>query len=39
LLCNLIPLEMPDVVRIPQGRVLPPASFRFCLTADTLAIG
>jgi len=30
---------MPDKVRVPGGRVLPPASFRFLLTKGILAIG
>jgi hypothetical protein len=29
---------MPDVVSIRQARSLPPASFRFRLTMDTLAL-
>lgn len=39
LTCNLILSVMPDVIRIPWGRYLPPASFRFHLTMGTLAIG
>jgi len=27
------------VVRVPKARALPPTSFRFCLTADTLVFG
>jgi len=30
---------MPDVISVRQTRSLPPASFRFLLTVDTLALG
>jgi len=29
---------MPDVIRIPQPITLPPASFKFQLTMDTLTL-
>ncbi|ATW83068.1 hypothetical protein ESP47_16810 [Heyndrickxia coagulans] len=29
----------PNDVRVPRVRILPPASFRFHLTMDTLALG
>lgn len=30
---------MPNVIRVPRGEGLPPASFRFHLAMDTLAFG
>ena len=33
------PIPMPDDVRVPRVGTLPPASFRFHLTMDTLALG
>lgn len=36
---KLIPLEMPNDVRVPRVRNLLSASFRFHLTMDTLVIG
>jgi hypothetical protein len=37
--CKLVRLQTPDTVRVPQRADLPPASFGFHLTANTLAFG
>jgi hypothetical protein len=37
--CKLVRLCPPDAVRVPRRAVLPPASFRFRLAADTVAFG
>ena len=39
LFCKLIQSDMPDNVRVPRVGTLPPASFRFHLAVDTLALG
>jgi hypothetical protein len=33
------PTNVPDEVHVPWGRILPPASFRFLLAVNTLALG
>jgi hypothetical protein len=39
LLGKLVRMQTPDAIRVPRRAVLPPASFRFHLTMDTVAFG
>src|SRR5690606_18739096 len=38
LLCRLTHIQLPNSLPVRQARDLPPASFRFLLTEDTLAL-
>jgi hypothetical protein len=37
LLCKLVRLQVPDAIRVPRRADLPPASFGFHLTVNTVA--
>jgi hypothetical protein len=37
--CELVQMQTPDAIRVPRREDLPPASFQFRLTTDTVTFG